>query len=364
MTTRQDPAATVESPHRRSLAGRAALGSARALWSIVLAVSGIWAVLALHYSNLPWPAIRLAMALGFAIFGLWVFWIDRRGRTKLVYAVLWIGVAVWFSSIPPSHDREWRREVAVMPRAIVDGDTVRFTGYRNFEYRDRHDFDERLEEREVSLDALESVDLFISYWTEGPVGHTFVSFNFKDAAPVCISIETRPEIGESYAPIASIFKEFELIYVVGDERDLIRVRSDHRDEEIFLYRLKTPPAAVRQLFLEYCRRIDELADRAEWYHLLKNNCTLNIMRYKNAAGREGSFDIRHLLNGWIDRYFHATGMIDTTLPFAEMREVSRITAASRATDPDATAEEFSRSIRRGLPGHGDPSDPATSPVSD
>src|SRR5262249_57106770 len=99
----------------------------------------------------------------------------------------------------------------VMPRAIIDGDRVRFTGFRNFEYRSRDDFTERWEEREVSLSHLTSVDFFISYWIPGPVAHTFVSFNFDNALPVCISIETSPEVGESFAPVASLFRQFELI---------------------------------------------------------------------------------------------------------------------------------------------------------
>src|SRR5262249_20658869 len=159
----------------------------------------------------------------------------------------------------------------------------------NFTYRSRHDFDERWEEREVSLAHLTSVDLYICYWRVGPVGHTMASFNFDNAPPVCISIETRPEVGEGFAPIASLFKQFELIYVVGDERDLVRVRTDHRNEEVYLYKIKMTPELARDLFLVYLDRINELADRPEWYHLLKNSCTINIVRYANAAGRVGQW---------------------------------------------------------------------------
>ena len=132
---------------------------------------------------------------------------------SLAFAGLFLSVLVWWISIQPSHDRQWRPEVAVMPRAIIDGDRVRITGLRNFEYRSRDDFTVRYEEREVSLSHLTSVDFFVSYWKVGPVGHTFLSFIFDNAPPLSISIETRPEVGESYAPIASLFKQFELIYV-------------------------------------------------------------------------------------------------------------------------------------------------------
>ena len=268
---------------------------------------------------------------------------------RLVFAGVFLAVLAYFISIPPKMDRKWQREVAVLPRAIIDGDKVRITGFRNFEYRKTDDFTEHYQEREVSLDHLTSLDLYISYWTVGPVGHTFVSFNFDNAPPVCISIETRAEVGQSYAPIASIFKQFELIYVVGDERDLVHVRTNYRNEEVFLYKMKTPPEAVRRLFLIYMDRINELAEKAEWYHLLKQNCTLNIVRYKKAAGRESSFDIRHLLNGWIDRYFYETEMIDTSMPFEEIRERSHINKVAKSVDVSLSAEEYSRLIRNDLP---------------
>src|SRR5262249_39636644 len=153
-----------------------------------------------------------------------------------------------------------------------------------------------------SLARLTSVDLFISYFMPGPVAHTFVSFNFDGAPPVCISIETKPEVGQGFAPVASMFKQFELIYVVGDERDIVRSRTNVRNEEVYLYRIRTSPEGARRLFLVYLERINELAERPEWYHLLKNSCTVNIVRYANVAGRVGRWDYRHLLNGWIDRY--------------------------------------------------------------
>src|SRR5262245_26061324 len=208
------------------------------LFRWVLAVLGFvfrlllvtWATLVIYFSNLPWAWLRLVLAVAFAAFSIWALWLTctsrlperisadnnarespstaptnwvSRGRMTLVFAALFLCVLVWFILIPASHERTWRSEVGVMPRVIIDGDRVRFTGYRNFDYRSRDDFTVRYEEREVLLSHLTSLDLFISYWSVGPVGHTFVSFNFDNAPPVCISIETRPEVGEGFAPVAS-----------------------------------------------------------------------------------------------------------------------------------------------------------------
>jgi hypothetical protein len=191
-----------------------------AAWFLCKLLLVTWATLAIYYSNLPWPWFRLALAALFAAFSAWALFIVRRRPATLAAAGLFLAVIVWWISIAPSHDRPWRPEVAVMPRAIVDGDRVRFTGVRNFEYRSRNDFTVRYEEREISLSHLVALDFYVSYFSEGPIGHTFLSFVFDNAPPLSISIETRPEVGEGFAPIASLFKQFELIYVVGDERDI------------------------------------------------------------------------------------------------------------------------------------------------
>jgi hypothetical protein len=306
-----------------------------------------WGSLAIYWSNLPWEGARLALALAFVAFGVWALWFARTPRMRYAFAALLAGVLTWWLFIPPSHERPWREEVAVMPRAVVDGDRVRITGFRNFEFRSRDDFTAKFEEREVALSHLIGIDFFISYWMEGPVGHTFVSFIFDNAPPVSISIEARPEKGEGFDPLASMFKQFELIYVVGDERDLVGLRTSHRDEEVFLYHVQASPEAARRLFLIYLERINELADQPEWYHLLSNNCTVNIVRYMNRAGRTGEFDIRHLLNGLFDGYLYSAGFLDTSLPFEALRQRSRITDVAQAADgkPD-----FSRRIRESLPG--------------
>jgi hypothetical protein len=313
---------------------------------LVLALAVLWATLAIYYSNLPWAWARLGLALAFAAIAIWTLWFSRRRHSPMVAIALFFGVVAWWIAIPPSHDRNWRPEVAVMPRAFIDGDRVRITGVRDFDYRSRNDFTVRYEEREISLSHLTGLDFYVSYFLEGPVGHTFVSFIFDNAPPLSISIETRPEVGEGFAPVASMFKQFELIYVVGDERDLVGVRANHRNEPIYLYRLNTSPEDARRLLLVYLARINELADHPEFYHLLTNSCTINIVRYANAAGRAGSFDFRHLLNGLIDSYLYHSGRVDTSLPFDELRRRSQINEAVKKADG---AEDFSERIRAALP---------------
>ena len=306
----------------------------------------VWGSFAIYYSNLPWAELRLLLAITFASFSIWALWLSRLKRGKAAFMAVFAAVCFWWALIPASHDRPWRPEVAVMPRAEIDGDRVRISGVRNFTYRSRSDFTENYEEREVQLSHLKALDFYVSYWREGWVGHTFVSFIFDNAPPLTISIETRPEVGEGFDPIASMFKQFELIYVVGDERDLVGVRANHRGETVYLYRLNTSPEDARRLLLVYLARINALADGPEYYHLISNSCTINIIRYANAAGRSGRFDIRHLLNGLIDSYLYHSGRVDTTLPFDELRRRSLINDAAKGLDTDP---EFSQKIRAHVP---------------
>ena len=317
------------------------------IFFLVKALLITWATLAIYYSNLPWTWARIGLAAAFALFAVWALWLSRRRSMSAVAALLFLCVVGWWwLAIPPSHDRNWRPEVAVMPRATIDGDRVHLTGVRNFDYRSRNDFTVRYEERDVHLSHLKGIDFYVSYFTEGPVGHTFLSFIFDDAPPLSISIETRPEVGEGFAPVASMFKQFELIYVVGSERDVVGVRTNHRGEPTYLYRLNSSADDARRLLLIYLERINQLADRPEFYHLLTNSCTINIVRYANAAGRQGRFDFRHLLNGLIDSYLYHSGRVNTNLSFEELRQRSLINKAAQAADGGA---DFPERIRAGLP---------------
>jgi hypothetical protein len=327
----------------RRIPGRLLQGIKFLFLALVLA----WASLAIYFSPLRWAELRIGLAVAFAAFGIWALWLTHRPRMRWIFAGLYLAVLVGWSFVRPSHDREWRKDVAVMPRATIDGDRVRITGVRDFDYRSRDDFTVRYEEREVSLSHLIGLDFFISYWMPGPIGHTFVSFIFDNAPPLNVSIETRPEAHEGYDPLASLFKHYELIYVVGEERDVVGVRTNFRKEDVYVYRLRVSAESARRLLLVYLERINQLADHPEFYHLLSNSCTINIVRYANLVGRSGDFDLRHYLNGWIDRYFYDTRLLNSQFPFDELRRRSRVSETVKASEP---TEEFSQHIRESVPG--------------
>ena len=305
-----------------------------------------WATLALYWSDLPWAWLRLALAIGFLAFGIYALWLKRTLRTYLVFTALFLGVVALYRSIQPSFDRPWQTEVAVLPEVFRDGDRVLLKNFRNFDYRSTTDFTPHYESREVLLSHLTSLDFYISYWIPGPIAHTFVTFNFDNVPPVCISIEARRQIGQGFDPLSSLFKQFGLIYVVGDERDIVRVRTNYRHEDVYLYHIETSPENVRKLFLVYLDRINEIASRPEFYHLLSNSCTINIVRYARSTGKLQGLDIRFLLNGYSDRGLYRAGLLNPTLSFAELRRRAFINSLAQAAGDSA---DFSERIRASLP---------------
>jgi hypothetical protein len=320
------------------------------LWSLaflcrVLLVG--WGTCAIWWSSLPWVWLRVVLAVLFVFFGLWCLWVSRRRGFRRFAVVFAIVVAGWLC-IQPTHDRTWAPDVAVMPHAEVSGDKVVLHDVRNFEYRTGDEFTVHYEQREVQLSHLQALDLFVSYWGPvGPVAHTFVSFDFDNAPPVCCSIEARRRAGQGYEVLATCFKQYELIYVLGDERDLVRVRTNYRKENVFMFRVKMTPEDLRLLFLEYIQRVNSLYTQPEFYHLLQNNCTLNIHEHLKAVHGPAPWDWAKLLNGWTAELAYKRGGLDTSLPYDKLMEASLINDSAQAADQ---AADFSTRIRAGRPG--------------
>jgi hypothetical protein len=267
-------------------------------------------------------------------------------RAFFVGAVVLAGVAGWWSSIEPSNDRDWLADVARPPTAQFDGDLVTIHNVRNFDYRSENEYTERWEDRTYDLSKIEGVDFFLSYWGSPWIAHTIVSWPFSDGRHLAISIETRKEKGEAYSAVLGFFRQFELYYVVADERDVIRLRTNYRGEDVYLYRLKTQPDTARALLMDYLKIANELAVRPQWYNALTHNCTTTIRRHAQHVAPGNPFDWRILVNGKLDELGYERGTIDTGIPFDELRRLSNVTERAKAADQ---SPEFSNLIRQGLP---------------
>lgn len=305
----------------------------------------LWACGALWF-DFPLAGLRPWAAGAFALLVvLVVILVKPHWRAKLAVALGNLLVMVWWLNLQPLQHRDWKPEVAVTPYAVIEGDVVTFHQVRNFDYRTEKDFTPRYETRRLELNKLRGVDLFLNYWGSPYMAHPILSFDFGEDGRICFSIETRPEKGESYSALGGLYRKFELFYVVADERDVVRLRSNFRKgEDVYLYRLKAPFAKAS--FMEYVRTVNELHDRPRWYNAITNNCTTAI-RQQRAASQRAPWDWRMLANGLIDQLMYEHGVIDRSLPFTELKRVSHINARAQATGDTA---DFSERIRDGLPG--------------
>jgi hypothetical protein len=256
-------------------------------------------------------------------------------------------VALWWTAIPPSNTRDWTPDVARTARATFDGSRVTIENVRNFNYRSEDDYDQRWETRTYDLDQVTGVDLFMSFWGPTEIAHTIVSWEFAGGQHLAISIETRKEKGESYSALRGFFRQYELYYVVADERDLIGLRTNYRGEQVYLYRIHLPAAQARALLVDYLAEVNQLADHPQWYNALTQNCTTTIRGHVQNIGASGRLDWRMLANGHLDQLLYERGQIDTDLPVDELRARSNITEKAKAA---GKSPDFSARIRQDLPG--------------
>lgn len=317
----------------------------------LLAMAG-WASVAIFYSNLPnslrpWLAAIFALGSLVALLGKYS---DQ--RTRLGFIVAFTLVLIWWLSMPPSNQRNWQPDLAVLPWADIAGESITIHNIRNCDYRTENDFTVRHYDKTFDLKNLQHIDFFLVYWGSPKIAHTMMSFNFAAQGNVCISIETRKEIGEDYSTIKGFFRQYELTYVVADERDLVRLRTNYREqgkgEDVYLYRLNASPEIARKVFLHYLGKVNQLKEEPEWYNALTENCTTSIRQHTMPYNPNARLDWRLIVNGYIDEMLYEQGVVDQSLPFAELKKRSYINPVAQAADQDPA---FSQRIRLGLPGY-------------
>jgi len=315
------------------------------VWLLLIPVIG-WATLAIHYDlRVPFLRVPLTTLFPLAVIAAWIF-VKRRWVSLAISLGAFALVLVWWLCIPASNNGDWLSDLAVLPTAEISGNTVTIHNIRNCDYRTETDFDVRHYDKTFNLDDLRTVDLYLVTWGSPHIAHTMVSFGFTNGEYVCFSIETRKQKGQGYSAVKGLFRQFTITYIVADERDLVRLRTNYRkDEQARLYRIRMTPAQGRQLFLDYLRRVNGLATHPQWYNAVSDNCTTAI-RTQRAADQRQPWDWRMLINGHLDELLYERGTIATNLPFAELKEKSLVNARGQAADKDP---DFSKRIRDGLP---------------
>jgi hypothetical protein len=301
-------------------------------------------MLALWYFD-PWPAaIRTIAALSWtAAVGLSLlhFSLARTASTVVAAALL---IALVWAFREPSNTRDWSPDQARLPQITFDGDLVHVRNLRNATYRTADDYDVNWYDRTFDLRRLARVDFMVETFQSwrGPA-HTLVTFGFDDGEHVVVSVEIRKERGETFSPLAGLFRQYELMYAIGDERDFLGLRANVRHDPVFLYPIRARRDQVRAMFEAMLRRAQQLARQPEFYNTLTNTCTTNIVGHLDElAYQDIGIDARVLLPGYADRLAFQLDLIDFDGTLEEARARFHINSRS-AWGPDA--KQWSRQIR-------------------
>ena len=319
------------------------------LLALFTIASGAWGALALLYSSPLSETARIVLAAIFGIVALVaaIALAVRRWRWRAAgaYWVAFFALLAWFFSLAPSNDRDWQADVATLPYATVAGDIATMHNIRNFDYRSETDYTPAYYDKSFDVSKLTGVDIIAVYWMGPAVAHIFVSFEFAGSDHLAVSIETRKEKGEEYSTLKGFFRQYELYYVVADERDVIRLRTNYRKdppEDVYVYRAQGPLENGRRLFLDYVRKINSLKEKAEFYNTLTTNCTTNIWMHTLVNVGHLPFSWKILASGYVPQYMYEAGRLDNSVPFAELQKRALVNPRAHGADK---AQDFSRRIR-------------------
>jgi hypothetical protein len=317
--------------------------------AVVVALMAGWCAGAIYYSRPGGSRTGAVLGIAFALATALAFLLlPKRGRTLAGFLIAFVLVLAWWLSLPASNDRDWLSEVSVTPWATRDGDRITIHGVRNFDYRTETDFTPRWEDRTYDLRALDSGDLIAVYWGSKAIAHIMMSFGFGGQDYLAVSIETRKARGQGYSTIAGFFKQYELVYVAADERDVIRVRTTFRQpqEDVHLYRLQVPRENIRRVFLDYVKTMNDMRDHPRFYNTLTTNCTTTVLLHSRVNPESPPLSWKVLLSGYVPQHAYELGKLNTTLPFAELERRAWVNERAHAADRDPA---FSQRIREGLP---------------
>jgi len=310
-------------------------------------------VLALNYAGPPNPALRIALAAAAgiaALLALLALGSSRwRWRALIAFSVLFAGLLTWFSQLKPTNEADWQPDVATLAYATFDGDAVTVHNIRNVDYRSETDYTPAWYDKRFDLNKLEGIDLVAVYWMGPAIAHTLVSFAFAGGDHLAVSIETRKKQGQGYSTLQGFFRQYELIYIVADERDVIRLRTNYRHdppEDVYVYRVQAPLEAARRVFIEYMNQLNNLRAHPKFYNTLTSNCTTDIWANTLINDQHLPFSWKILLSGYVPQYLYEQGRIDTRVPFLELRERAHVNARAQAAD---AAADFSQRIREAAP---------------
>ncbi|MDI3336913.1 DUF4105 domain-containing protein [Defluviimonas aestuarii] len=266
----------------------------------------------------------------------------RAGLAGLALIAVIIGG--WYMTIQPSNDRDWAADVARGVTAEIAGDQVTLHNVRAFDWQDRDRAEEHWVTRHYELTKLDSIDMFTSVWDNPDIAHLLVSFGFSDGQHVVFSVEIRREAGEEFEILGGFFRKFELVLIAAEENDIVKLRTNHRKEDVRLYPVRLDQARMREMFLTYTSFGNALAESPEFYNTITDNCTTTVYQLAKLVAPEMPLDIRLVKSGLLPEYLDEIGGLRDEIAMSERRSRGAITARAQEVP---TGADFSDWIRAG-----------------
>jgi hypothetical protein len=290
-----------------------------AVLAALLALVFIWLAIGVHLSG-PWQVVAKGAVALSLLWVLWGFWQWRPSIPLGVAAGIALIMTVWWSFVPPLNDRDWAPEYARTLTATIEGDRVTLENVRNFRWQTIDTAEEAWETRVFDAGAVTSVDVFTSVWGNPNIAHVMVSFGFADGQHIAFSAETRRRVGQVYSTFGGFVREFELALLAADERDLIWLRTDLRQERVSIFPLTLTPEMRQDLFLAFAAFADDLERQPQWYNTVLDNCTTVPLRIVRTLSDRVPLDWRILASGRLPAFLYDLGVLHPDLGLAEVEE--------------------------------------------
>lgn len=252
--------------------------------------------------------------------------ISRKRKIFLILALPLLSYFIFLLVTNPSNDLDWSEDQAVLAYAEIKDNKVEIKNIRNFTYRSETDYSANYYDKTFDLEKLQTLDFIVEPFSEWDgAAHTFLSFGFEGDEYLSVSVEIRKEKGEEYSPFKGLFRQYEIMYVIADENDVVKLRSNHRKNDVYIYPAKVSAETIQKVFLDILNRVNHLKDKPEFYNTLTNTCTTNIVRHINTiTPKTIPWNLKVLFPGYSDRLAYDLDLIDTDLTFGKIRDHFRI----------------------------------------
>lgn len=315
---------------------------------LVLGLLYLWCIGGIYYLNIPWEWLRGApLTWAFVILiPLCLIIFRRRWFTYWIALIICLSIAAYYKFELASNEGDWNINWAVTPSVIFKGDQVNIKNIRDFQYRSETDFTPRYYDKTFNLNDLNSLYYVLSYWDENKaVAHSILSFGFKGGSYLCVSVETRLKRNQPQTAIGGLYNQYGLLYILADERDVLRLRTNFRKEEVYMYQVNADKAMIRDIFIAIMNRVDKLSTEPQFYNTVKHNCLTSLLAdLRNARGENIEFDYRHIFNGYSDELFYEKGaFVGENIPFAKFKKIHHI---NQYLKNNSVINDYSEEIRQ------------------